>query len=48
VEVTERVLNHIGAARTGVAGVYHLHDFAPENAFGILPVRRNAPREILQ
>jgi integrase len=29
-EVTERVLNHTGAARTGVAGVYHLHDFAAE------------------
>jgi integrase len=29
-EVTERVLNHTGAARTGVAGVYHLHDYKDE------------------
>ena len=29
-EVTEAVLNHTGAARTGVAGVYHLHDYKEE------------------
>jgi integrase len=29
-EVTEAVLNHTGAARTGVAGVYHLHDYKDE------------------
>lgn len=29
-EVTEAILNHVSGAKSGVAGVYQLHDWAPE------------------
>jgi hypothetical protein len=29
-EVTEKLLNHVGQSMAGVAGVYHRHDFFPE------------------
>lgn len=29
-EVTEAVLNHVGSARSGVAGIYQRHDWRPE------------------
>lgn len=29
-EVTEKLLNHVGQSMTGVAGVYHRHDFWDE------------------
>jgi integrase len=31
-EVTEAVLNHVSGAKSGVAGVYQRHDWAPEKA----------------
>jgi hypothetical protein len=33
--VTERVLNHTGRARSGVAGVYHLYDYAKEKRLAL-------------
>lgn len=29
-EVTEAILNHVGGARAGVAGIYQRHDWKPE------------------
>jgi hypothetical protein len=29
-EVTEAVLNHVSGSKSGVAGVYQLHDWGPE------------------
>ena len=34
-EVSERVLNHTGRARSGVAGVYHLYDYAREKRLAL-------------
>jgi integrase len=31
-EVTEAILNHVGASKAGVAGIYQRHDWAPEKA----------------
>jgi hypothetical protein len=29
-EVTEAILNHVSGSRSGVAGIYQRHDWAPE------------------
>ena len=34
-EVTEAILNHVGQAKSGVAGIYQQHDWAPERRMAL-------------